>query len=45
MALICNSGYRSTVAASVLERAGRKDVLNVTGGMLAWEQAGLPVAR
>ena len=45
VALICNSGYRSTVAASVLERAGRKDVLNVTGGMLAWEQAGLPVAR
>ncbi len=45
LALICNSGYRSTVAASVLERAGRHDILNVTGGMLAWEQAGLPVAR
>lgn len=45
LALICRSGYRSTVAASVLERAGRRDLHNVSGGMQAWEQAGLPVAR
>ncbi len=45
LALICGSGYRSTVAASVLERAGFEDVVNITGGMAAWGQAGLPVER
>ncbi len=43
IALICGSGYRSTVAASVLERAGFADVVNITGGMAAWGHAGLPV--
>lgn len=42
VAVVCASGYRSTVAASVLERAGRSDLINVTGGMSAWRQAGLP---
>lgn len=45
LALVCGSGYRSTVAASVLERAGFRNLLNVTGGMGAWQRAGLPVAR
>ncbi|MGH9382617.1 MAG: MBL fold metallo-hydrolase [Thermoanaerobaculia bacterium] len=39
----CRTGYRSTVAASVLERAGRRRVLNLDGGMRAWTRAGLPV--
>jgi hydroxyacylglutathione hydrolase len=43
LAVVCQTGYRSTVAASVLERAGAADVRNVTGGMTAWQQAGLPV--
>jgi hydroxyacylglutathione hydrolase len=43
IAVVCQTGYRSTVAASVLERAGAADVRNVTGGMTAWQQAGLPV--
>ena len=43
IALICGSGYRSTVAASVLEREGFEDIVNITGGMAAWGQAGLPV--
>jgi len=42
LAVMCGSGYRSTVAISVLERAGLVDVINVTGGMNAWRQAGLP---
>jgi hydroxyacylglutathione hydrolase len=45
IAVICASGYRSTVAASILERAPRGPVVNVTGGMAAWTQAGLPVVR
>lgn len=43
LALICGSGYRSTVVASVLARAGRHDVLNVRGGMDAWRAAELEV--
>jgi hydroxyacylglutathione hydrolase len=42
VAVICGTGYRSTVAASLLARAGRKNLLNVTGGMTAWRTAGLP---
>ncbi len=45
IAVMCRTGYRSTVAASVLLREGREDVLNVRGGISAWQQAGLPVAR
>ena len=43
LAVICGSGYRSTVAASVLKRAGFEDVRNVPGGMQGWRKAGLPV--
>jgi hydroxyacylglutathione hydrolase len=43
LALVCQTGYRSTVAASVLARAGLRDVRSVTGGMNAWQHAGLPV--
>jgi len=45
IAVICGAGYRSTVAASILERAGIGPVFNVTGGMGAWERAGLPTVR
>ncbi|NIR44367.1 MAG: MBL fold metallo-hydrolase [Gemmatimonadetes bacterium] len=43
LATICATGYRSTVAASVLQRAGFQDVINVAGGMTAWRQANLAV--
>jgi hydroxyacylglutathione hydrolase len=43
VAIVCRSGYRSTVAASVLERAGFTGVMNVAGGMNAWRAAGLPM--
>lgn len=43
IAVVCGRGHRSTVAASVLERAGFRHVINVTGGMDAWRQANLPV--
>ena len=45
LAVICGSGYRSTVAASVLERGGFDNLLHVTGGMGAWDRAGLPTVR
>jgi hydroxyacylglutathione hydrolase len=42
-AVVCSTGYRSAVAASVLRRAGFRDVANVLGGMNAWEAARLPL--
>ena len=40
----CGSGYRSSVAASLLARAGHDNVANLLGGMAAWKNAGLPLA-
>ncbi|MCI0651355.1 MAG: MBL fold metallo-hydrolase [Planctomycetes bacterium] len=45
LAIICGSGYRSTVAASVLERAGILDSINVIGGMTAWRRRQLPLGN
>jgi hydroxyacylglutathione hydrolase len=42
LAIVCGSGYRSTVTASLLERHGRTGLVNVAGGMNGWIQAGLP---
>jgi hydroxyacylglutathione hydrolase len=36
IATICEGGYRSSLAASVLSRAGIDRLVNVTGGMAAW---------
>jgi len=40
---VCATGYRSSIAASVLKRAGFTGVRNVVGGMDAYRMAGLPV--
>jgi hydroxyacylglutathione hydrolase len=39
----CQSGSRSAIAASVLRRAGRHDVQNLSGGIGAWMAQALPV--
>ena len=36
VATMCEGGYRSSLAASVLSRAGIDQLVNVTGGMAAW---------
>ena len=43
VAVYCGSGYRSSVAASLLRRSGHRDIYNVIGGFLAWEAEKLPV--
>jgi len=43
LAVHCKSGYRSSIACSLLQRAGFKDVTNVIGGFDAWQAAQLPV--
>ncbi|MBZ5655864.1 MAG: MBL fold metallo-hydrolase [Acidobacteriia bacterium] len=42
VAVHCKSGYRSMIACSLLERGGRRDVINIAGGFDAWRAAGLP---
>lgn len=42
---ICRSGVRSTTAAAILTSMGFERVSNMKGGMLAWNDARLPVER
>ena len=42
VAVYCKGGYRSMIASSLLQRAGFKHVINMTGGFDAWQQAKLP---
>ncbi|MEO5720023.1 MAG: MBL fold metallo-hydrolase [Chthoniobacterales bacterium] len=39
IAIICGSGYRSSIASSLLQSRGYTDVTNITGGMTAYEEA------
>jgi len=41
----CRSGARSAIAASVLQASGVKNVINLTGGYLAWKSDGLPSVK
>jgi rhodanese-related sulfurtransferase len=43
--IMCHLGGRSSAVTGFLIRSGRADVVNVTGGMDAWERGGLPVRR
>ncbi len=39
----CAGGYRSSIAASLLQRQGRSDVSEIAGGIAAWDAGKLPV--
>jgi len=39
LAVMCRSGYRSSIAASLLARAGHTDLIDVAGGWVAWAGA------
>ena len=41
----CASGNRSSTAVSVLTKRGFSKVVNLAGGFVAWQQAGLPVQK
>ena len=43
LAVHCKGGYRSMIAASLLQRAGFRNVINLIGGFDAWQQANLPI--
>lgn len=39
---VCRSGNRSGIACGTLRKAGFQNLHNLAGGMMAWDQAGLP---
>jgi hydroxyacylglutathione hydrolase len=41
----CAGGYRSSIAASLLQRGGFDRVSEIAGGIVSWEAARLPVAK
>jgi rhodanese-related sulfurtransferase len=43
--VVCQSGARSSSAAAQLAKAGFADVVNLDGGIAAWQKAGLPLAK
>lgn len=43
--VVCGSGYRSSIASSVLANGGLKNITNVIGGMGAWNAQNLPTTR
>lgn len=40
----CAGGYRSSIAAGLLQRSGHSDLVELGGGVAAWERAGLPLS-
>jgi len=38
--VLCQGGYRSSLGTSILEKAGFREIYNVTGGTKAWMDAG-----
>ncbi len=45
IATVCASGYRASVAASLLAQAGFENVISVAEGVSAWSAQGHPVER
>ena len=45
IAVHCQGGTRSAIAASLLQAQGFTDVANIAGGIQAWKAAGLPVEQ
>lgn len=43
IAVHCKGGYRSSIATSLLKRAGYSTVMNVVGGFDAWQAQKLPI--
>ncbi len=39
----CRTGGRSAIGASILQAAGIKNVINLSGGITEWNAAGLPI--
>ena len=42
---VCRSGARSSAAYGVLKQAGYTNIRNLSGGMMGWQSAKMPVTR
>lgn len=45
IAVYCDSGYRASIGASMLQKSGFTRVVNVPGSWQAWRQAGYPTEK
>ena len=45
VAVHCASGYRASLAASILQMEGFQNVASIPGSWLAWQKAGYPVEK
>ena len=45
MVLYCGGGFRSALAADVLQQMGYTNVISLDGGWRAWQAAGMPVEK
>jgi rhodanese-related sulfurtransferase len=45
IAVVCLTSHRSPIAAQQLSKEGFTTIFNVTGGLMAWQKAGLPVQK
>lgn len=43
--VVCRSGQRSATACAVLGREGFAQVYNLSGGVMAWQKANLPLEK
>ncbi|MGV7208200.1 rhodanese-like domain-containing protein [Oxalobacteraceae bacterium A2-2] len=43
--VVCQKGTRAFAASALLQKAGFADVVNLEGGIAAWQKAGLPLAK
>lgn len=43
--VVCQSGNRSSSTCNALTKRGFEKVYNLSGGISAWEQAGMPVTK
>jgi rhodanese-related sulfurtransferase len=41
----CRSGHRSAQACAILKKQGFENVVNLSGGIMAWESANLPMEK
>jgi len=41
----CRSGQRSASACGLLRKQGYQNVINLKGGVMAWQNAGLPLSK
>jgi rhodanese-related sulfurtransferase len=41
----CRTGHRSASACMALRKQGFEKIYNLSGGMLAWESASLPISK